>query len=86
MASQAQNSTPLARTTLRRQIPKVGARCVNCARRDLCGGYPEMGIPTAILDTTKDATGKPTRFVTDPINCQFYRLSNRFKKQFYLIK
>ncbi|MFL2037861.1 hypothetical protein ACI8ED_027185, partial [Klebsiella pneumoniae] len=24
-----------------------GARCVNRARRDLCGGYPVTGIPTA---------------------------------------
>jgi hypothetical protein len=28
--------------------PEVGARCVNYARRDLCGGCPVMGIPTAI--------------------------------------
>jgi hypothetical protein len=33
---------------LLRQLPKVGARCVNHARRDLCGGCPAMGIPTAI--------------------------------------
>src|SRR6266436_2586942 len=38
----------LAERTLRRQIPKVGARCVNHARRDLCGGCSAMGIPTAI--------------------------------------
>ena len=36
------------RGTLRRQIPKVGARCVNHARRDLCGGCSAMSIPTAI--------------------------------------
>ncbi|EAY9353224.1 hypothetical protein A6S34_14560 [Salmonella enterica] len=30
-----------------RQTPKAGARCVNSARRDLCGGYPVTGIPTA---------------------------------------
>jgi hypothetical protein len=28
----------LAKRTLRRQIPKVGARCVKYARRDLCRG------------------------------------------------
>ena len=38
----------LAERTLRRQIPKVGARCVNHARRDLCGGCSAMSIPTAI--------------------------------------
>ena len=27
---------------------KVGARCVNHARRDLCGGCSAMSIPTAI--------------------------------------
>ncbi|MGO9147538.1 MAG: hypothetical protein ACLQDF_14340 [Desulfomonilia bacterium] len=31
-----------------RQTPKVGARCVNCARRDLCGGCSVRSIPTAI--------------------------------------
>jgi hypothetical protein len=45
-------STPypssLAERTLRRQIPKVGARCVKYARRDLCGGCSVMGTPTAI--------------------------------------
>ena len=38
----------LAGCVLRRQIPEVGARCVSCARRDLCGGRPVMGVPTAI--------------------------------------
>src|SRR3974377_648670 len=38
----------LAERTLRRQIPKVGAQCVNHARWDLCGGCSEMGIPPAI--------------------------------------
>ncbi len=32
-----------------RQTPEAGARCVNRARRDLCGGYPVTGIPTATL-------------------------------------
>ena len=39
---------------LRRSSPEVGARCVNYARRDLCGGCPVMGIPTAM----KSLTGK----------------------------
>src|ERR1700686_717497 len=50
--SRVLTSTPypssLAERTLRRQIPKVGARCVNHARRDLCGGHPAMDVPTAI--------------------------------------
>lgn len=33
-----------------RQTPEAGARCVNRARRDLCGGYPVTGIPTATLE------------------------------------
>ena len=33
---------------LLRYLPKVGARCVNHARRDLCGGHPAMDVPTAI--------------------------------------
>ena len=45
-------STPypssMAWHSLHRQIPEVGARCVNCARRDLCGGHSVMGVPTAI--------------------------------------
>ena len=30
-----------------RQIPKVGAECLNWARSDLCGGRPAMDVPTA---------------------------------------
>ena len=41
--------SPLAERTLFRQTPEVGARCVNRARRDLCGGYSVRGIPTAIM-------------------------------------
>jgi hypothetical protein len=41
-------SRSLAERTLRSQIPKVGAQCVNHARWDLCGGCSAMGIPTAI--------------------------------------
>lgn len=38
-----------------RQTPEAGARCVNSARRDLCGGYPVTGIPTATLLTVSGA-------------------------------
>ena len=41
-------------SVLCRQIPKVGARCVNRARPDLCGGHPVTGVPTAI--TPQDHT------------------------------
>ena len=35
--------------TLHRHSPKVGARCVNCARRDLCGGHRVTDVPTAMI-------------------------------------
>jgi len=38
----------VAKRTLRRQTPKVGARCGNTARRDLCGGRAVTRVPTAI--------------------------------------
>jgi hypothetical protein len=38
----------VAPSSLCRHSPEVGARCVNRARRDLCGGYRVTGIPTAI--------------------------------------
>src|SRR5260370_38480223 len=38
----------VAQRSFRRQTPEVGARCVNHARRDLCGGCAAMRIPTAI--------------------------------------
>ncbi|RDK06529.1 hypothetical protein DN412_31135 [Cupriavidus lacunae] len=38
----------MARPAFCRQTPKVGARCPNWARRDLCGGCSVMSIPTAI--------------------------------------
>ncbi|QHP67998.1 hypothetical protein EI171_12205 [Bradyrhizobium sp. LCT2] len=37
----------MAEAALRRQTPEVGARCLNWARRDLRGGRPVMGVPTA---------------------------------------
>jgi hypothetical protein len=41
-------SSSVARRPLCRYSPKVGARCVNRARRDLCGGYGATRISTAI--------------------------------------
>src|SRR4029077_15001979 len=42
--------TASARPALRRHTPEVGAGCSNRARPDLCGGRPEMDVPTANLD------------------------------------
>ena len=41
------NLSPLAQRALRRQTLKVGARCGNSARRDLCGGLGVTCVPTA---------------------------------------
>ncbi|MHB5541339.1 hypothetical protein ACYCAT_28285, partial [Klebsiella pneumoniae] len=41
-----------------RQTPEAGARCVNRARRDLCGGYPVTGIPTATSRMSKGSKEK----------------------------
>jgi hypothetical protein len=42
--------TASVRSALRRPTPEVGAGCSNRARPDLCGGRPEMDVPTANLD------------------------------------
>lgn len=47
MAAEGSGSASMACGAVHRQTPKAGARCVNSARRDLCGGYPVTGIPTA---------------------------------------
>ena len=47
MAAEGSGSASMACGAVPRQTPKAGARCVNSARRDLCGGYPVTGIPTA---------------------------------------
>ena len=48
LAASSPHPSSMARRTLRRQAPAVGAVCPNRARTDLCGGCPAMGIPTAI--------------------------------------
>lgn len=40
MAAEGSGSASMACGAVHRQTPKAGARCVNSARRDLCGGYP----------------------------------------------
>ena len=49
MAAEGSGSASMACGAVHRQTPEAGARCVNRARRDLCGGYPVTGIPTATL-------------------------------------
>src|SRR3977135_901805 len=39
----------MAKNTLRRHPPKVGAVCGKAARTVLCGGRLEMSVPTAIV-------------------------------------
>src|SRR5215467_12624960 len=38
----------MAKRSLRRYTPEVGAECLNWARSDLCGGRSAMTVPTAI--------------------------------------
>src|SRR6266700_5555856 len=47
LAAQTACPTSLAKRTLRRHTPKVGAVCPNRARTVLCGGRSVMGVPTA---------------------------------------
>ena len=47
MAADAAHPSSLAKRTLRRQTPEVGAGCPNWARPVLCGGRSEMSVPTA---------------------------------------
>ena len=39
----------MAKRSLRRYAPEVGAECLNWARSDLCGGRSAMTVPTAIV-------------------------------------
>ncbi|HBY8126833.1 TPA: hypothetical protein MI823_16885 [Klebsiella pneumoniae] len=49
MATKSSGSSSMACGAVHRQTPEAGARCVNRARRELCGGYSVTGIPTATL-------------------------------------
>jgi hypothetical protein len=56
------NPSSMARSTLWRPSPKVGAECPNRARSVLCGGCPVTGIPTAILGRrAKSAKEQPKK-------------------------
>ena len=50
LAAPSSHPSPLAKRTICRQPPEVGAECVNRACSDLCGGRSAMGVPTAIPD------------------------------------
>jgi hypothetical protein len=52
VSPEAPCSASLAERAVCRQTPEVGAVCGNSARTDLCGGRPEMGVPTANTETT----------------------------------
>jgi RNA-directed DNA polymerase len=56
MDSPAQDHAPISLGTLRGQVPAVRAVCGNAARTDLCGGRPEMAVPTAISATSHSNT------------------------------
>ncbi|VCY93369.1 hypothetical protein BANRA_05493 [Klebsiella pneumoniae] len=51
MATKGSGSSSMACGAVHRQTPEAGARCVNRARRDLCG-VSGNGIPTATLYQT----------------------------------
>ena len=57
LAPHPKNPSSMATTAFCRQIPKVGAQCVNCARWDLCGGRSVMGVSTAIARTFRKSLG-----------------------------
>src|SRR5258708_655889 len=52
----------MAKNTLRRQPPKVGAVCGKAARTVLCGGRSVMGVPTAIVATLLAKTTNTASF------------------------
>jgi hypothetical protein len=62
LAPQAANPPPLAKPTLRRQTPKVGAVCGKPARTVLCGGRSVMRVPTAIRNSVIPAGSPRTDF------------------------
>src|SRR5262249_26081888 len=49
LASDTDHPPSLAKHTLRRHTPEVGAVCGKAARTVLCGGRSVMGVPTASL-------------------------------------
>jgi len=55
LAPETENPSSVARQTLRRQTPKVGAVCLNWARTDLCGLRLASALKSAVCD---DGRGK----------------------------
>src|SRR3954469_12585630 len=58
-SAHAVRPSSVARATLSRQTPAVGAVCLNWARTDLCGGRPETAVPTAIRGSHRDRCEGP---------------------------
>ena len=55
LAPETANPSSVARETLRRQTPEVGAVCPNWARTDLCGGREVTRVPTAKVSCTRSS-------------------------------
>ncbi len=53
MAAARTRTTSVADSAFYRHSLEVRARCVNCARRDLCGGRAAMRVPTAFHRTSR---------------------------------
>ena len=49
LAPETAHPASMAKYTLRRHAPKVGAVCGKAARTVLCGGRSAMSVPTAIV-------------------------------------
>ena len=56
----------MAKRSLCRYAPKVGAECLNWVRSDLCGGRSAMTVPTAIGQSGSFLV--PRRRLTVPLN------------------
>ena len=69
---QAPHPSSMARCSLRRQTPKVGATCGKAARVDLCGGRSVTGVPTAI---TQRQPGWPFRRSRREDDCRGPRIT-----------
>jgi group II intron reverse transcriptase/maturase len=67
LAPQIAHPSSLARPTLRRQTPKVGAVCLKWARTDPCGRRGVTRVPTAIDASLPAQTGKTHRACRDQL-------------------
>ena len=58
MVTDAEDPSSLSQCEVCQSTSKVRAVCGSSARTDLCGGRPEMAVPTAILFTDAIATDR----------------------------